>query len=43
MINYSEYMDLNRLSIEEVEEFVETQDDEKTTKVWNALKRVWGV
>jgi hypothetical protein len=43
MINYAEQLDLNRLSIEEVEEFVERQQDPQTTEVWERLKDNWGV
>lgn len=43
MINYSEHLDLNRLSIEEVEEFVQGQQDDQTTQVWARLKETWGV
>lgn len=43
MINYSEHLDLNRLSIDEVEEFVQVQQDEQTFEVWARLKETWGV
>ncbi|KAG7562350.1 hypothetical protein FFLO_02242 [Filobasidium floriforme] len=43
MINYSEHLDLNRLSIDEVEEFVHVQQDEQTCEVWARLKETWGV
>lgn len=43
MINYSEHLDLNRLSIDEVEEFVHVQQDKQTCEVWARLKETWGV
>ena len=42
-ISYSDHLDLNRLSIEEVEEFVPAQQDEQTSQVWASLKQTWGV
>lgn len=43
MTNYSEYLDLNRLCIEEVDEFVGEINDENVAYIWAGLKYQWGI